>query len=401
VYASNMKILIFNEMYYPHEIGGAEVSVRLLAEEFVRLGHSVCVVSSCNQDRKDVVNGVVVYYVNANPVYWFGEKRNRTSLKKALWHIVDIDNFFIKSKIDEIVKEVKPDIIHTNNLSHFSCIVWKIAKENDFPVCHTLRDYYLLCLKCSLFKNGVSCKSRCIFCKSTSFFKRIYSNYVGAVVGISNHILQRHLCEKYFPNARYKEVVFNSLIVNKEKSYIEGKKKKNIGYIGSLKDSKGVDKLIKAFIQCDKNDYSLFIAGSGTDDYVNYLKSLCCDNSNIQFLGRVDAQRFYKKIDLLVVPSVWEEPFGRIVIESIATGVPVLASNKGGIPEIVVNRQEARIYDPDDSDALRKELCGYMNGEYQFSFHDVENFINQFDSRVIALKYIDLFNRLKKNRTEP
>lgn len=48
----------------------------------------------------------------------------------------------------------------------------------------------------------------------------------------------------------------------------------------------------------------------------------------------LNKKTFFEKVDFLVVPSIWEEPFGRVIVESFSSNTPVIASNIGGIPEI-------------------------------------------------------------------
>lgn len=387
-----MKILIFNEYYYPYEKGGAEVSTRLLAESLCRLGHDVFVASSCDRTEKTNYNGVTLFYVKTNPIYWDGNNEKKTIVKKILWHIVDMNNLFVTSSIENLIQDVQPDIIHTNNLSHFSCRVWKVAHEKNIPICHTLRDYYLICHKCTLYKGFKSCKQRCLGCRFSSYYKKRYSKYVNAVVGISSHILNRHLLEGLFDEACETRVIHNPVLT--KEVCLKRKVTKKIGFIGSLKESKGIEILIKNFIACNRVDYSLVIAGTGADAYVQHLKSISRDSQNVQFLGRMDATEFYNQIDLLVVPSLWEEPFGRIVVEAIACGVPVLASNRGGISEILKNRKEGLLFNIEDPESLKNKLLDFMDGKISFDFSEVKSFLGIYDTECIALEYENIYNQL-------
>jgi len=76
----------------------------------------------------------------------------------------------------------------------------------------------------------------------------------------------------------------------------------------------------------------------------------------VSFTGYVDHDRtpyFYAAVDVVVVPSVWGEPFGKVVTESMAAGVPVIGSRRGAIPEIVEDGVEgALVDDPGDVEAL-------------------------------------------------
>lgn len=85
----------------------------------------------------------------------------------------------------------------------------------------------------------------------------------------------------------------------------------------------------------------------------------------VRFVGYVDHERmpaFYAAADLTVVPSLWEEPFGKVVAESMATATPVLASDRGGIPEIVTDGLDGvLIGGPDDPRRLADAVIDLLS----------------------------------------
>lgn len=111
-----MKVLIFNTLYYPNQLGGAEKSVQLLAEGLLKAGHNVTVVSTSNKDYVDYVNGVKVYYVKTTNLYWVYGAKEEKSYKKPLWHLIDSYNPF----------NTKIEAIFDNELMH------KIQKNIEF-----------------------------------------------------------------------------------------------------------------------------------------------------------------------------------------------------------------------------------------------------------------------------
>jgi glycosyltransferase involved in cell wall biosynthesis len=99
----------------------------------------------------------------------------------------------------------------------------------------------------------------------------------------------------------------------------------------------------------------LHIAGSGDTPYVTHLKNVASDLP-VRFLGTVTPPAFYDAVDLTVVPSLWDEPLARVILESFAHGVPVLASIMGGSPELVVASRTGWLFDPEESSALQTML---------------------------------------------
>jgi len=71
--------------------------------------------------------------------------------------------------------------------------------------------------------------------------------------------------------------------------------------------------------------------------------------------------RLYAQSDLLVLPSIWRESYGLPVAESMASGVPVLAANCGGVPELVDIGVTGRLVPRLDVDALTREILDLMS----------------------------------------
>ena len=103
---------------------------------------------------------------------------------------------------------------------------------------------------------------------------------------------------------------------------------KTVGYMGRVSEHKGVEVLLAAVDGTDKN---LILAGEGDRDYVERLMAHA--PGNVQWRGWTDHSSFYDAIDVLVVPSVWLEPFGLVVVEAARAGVPVLIADRPGLVE--------------------------------------------------------------------
>jgi glycosyltransferase involved in cell wall biosynthesis len=100
------------------------------------------------------------------------------------------------------------------------------------------------------------------------------------------------------------------------------------------------------------------LGGSPRHDPRNRLRELAAAMPPHSLLtGHVDEpERYLADFDLLVVPSVYADPFPRVVIESLAVGVPVLASRIGGIPEAVRDGREGFLVPPGDVQALADRI---------------------------------------------
>ncbi|MGI4800442.1 MAG: glycosyltransferase, partial [Janthinobacterium lividum] len=104
-------------------------------------------------------------------------------------------------------------------------------------------------------------------------------------------------------------------------------------FIGRLDPLKGVEMLLRVVAALAPGTVTLAVAGRGEPDYEATLQADL--PPGVRFLGQVAPAKFFPQVDLLVVPSVWEDPFPRVFHEALAFGVPSLVSPLGGLPEAV------------------------------------------------------------------
>ena len=145
---------------------------------------------------------------------------------------------------------------------------------------------------------------------------------------------------------------------------------KVISYVGRLDKEKGLETLIKAFALLIKTGSSarLLIAGKPVtqgEEYKKSLEQLVTDLSiekDVDFLGYVANTAFvYQVSDATVLPSLWSEPFGRTVIESMACGTPVVASRTGGIPEILTGEFQSSLFETGNERDLADTINRVIN----------------------------------------
>lgn len=123
-------------------------------------------------------------------------------------------------------------------------------------------------------------------------------------------------------------------------------------YVGRVVKEKGLDVLLKAVKRMgrrERKNIKVLIVGSsdfaGEDPsgYEKSVRSLAKKlKTNVRFTGYVDHRQlptYYQMADVFVFPVRWNEPFGLVVCEAQACGVPVLSAKKGGIPEIVIHKK--------------------------------------------------------------
>ncbi len=374
---SNKRILIVSCLYPPYSVGGAENTVRKLAQGLVELGHTVRVIATVpdNEVRKDRDGRVEVNFVSNHNSYWPFDGKPHSFLSKIFWHMRDIKNARHGRYLDEQIKEFKPDVVQTHNLTGFSPAIWDAAKQAGVPIVHFLHDYGLLCSRTALFHKNKSCggpaslneidpTQRCRSCILLTTGKTERSQQVDAVVGVSQAVLDLHLKSGMFKNARIKRVILNSLSPQALAEQLMPKAKQpdilSIGFIGAVKPEKGIEYLLRSLQHLPKGKWRAVIGGRGAEDYVEHLKATY-PLAEVSYLGQCQQQEFYPQIDLLVVPSVWREPLGNVVMEAYSYGIPVIAAKRGGIPEMIDEGQTGMLFEPENEGELTEQLMQFID----------------------------------------
>jgi glycosyltransferase involved in cell wall biosynthesis len=134
-----------------------------------------------------------------------------------------------------------------------------------------------------------------------------------------------------------------------------------VGYIGQIVDIKGVHILIEAINKLKAFPIQLSIYGDLTKypNYVKGLRNMAGNNPNIQLKGefdRKDLLQVMDGIDVLVVPSLWYENSPNIILEAFATCTPVIASDLGGMAELVRHQENGLLFEPGDSTKLAEQI---------------------------------------------
>jgi glycogen synthase len=140
----------------------------------------------------------------------------------------------------------------------------------------------------------------------------------------------------------------------------------NLLYAGRIYPEKGVDTAIHALEKLvfdqDLHNIKLSVVGSGSEDYINFLHQLVDKaelNDYVSFSGHVPAEempQLLQKFDVLLVPSIWQEPFSRIVLEGMISGLAVIATPAGGTTEILKDGENGLLFTPGDADDLAEKV---------------------------------------------
>lgn len=353
-----MKIILFNAFYYPHIGGGAEVVFKEQAEGLQKRGYDVVVVATHGENtvREDMVDDVRVIRVPYSNLYWAYRVKNKPTLDKIRWHLKDTYNHTIKKYVDKILDDEKPDIAICHNLCGLSISVWDSLKERKIKIIQEIHDQYMTCINSNAFNKGRYCENPCGLCKFFRLLHKYKSSHVDSVIGVSKFVLNRFVNLGFYKNAKL-YVLHNARdfpLVSVR--HWESGKPLRIGFIGNVSRVKGVDILVKAFTQTKLNAI-LTIAGMASDQpFLKELETFKKKDDRINIVGFMNSQEFYKQVDVVVIPSVWPDTFPTVAFEACANNVPVICSRIGGLPEIVKQEVNGKLFTPGNVGELSEIL---------------------------------------------
>ncbi len=352
-----MKILQINSLFTPRRFGGAEVFLERLAAELVDRGHNVSVACLSPAPVPSESGPIRVHELPLRNMYWPFDGRPQSALRKAIWHVRNSYGGGSAADIGNLIAHERPDLIHTHNLAGLTTTVWQATHARGVPIVHTIHDYALLCTSHTMFRRQRNCAAQCFGCRAISYPKRAHSQAVNTVIGVSGFVLERHLEYGYFAQARALVIPNGApcdTAAGAPTARIPGERLR-VGYLGRLAPSKGIEMMLESLAPLASHQCEVFVAGSGDAPYVAELRRRFAGPA-VQFMGQVRAETFLPSVDVLVVPSLWHEPFGLVLCEAIRAGVPVVASAVGGIPEVIQHGQCGLLFDPGDGAALRKHV---------------------------------------------
>lgn len=393
-----MRIVLFNTFYYPKLVGGAEVSVQLLAEELVRNGHEVYVFTIGKKEEIARINGVIVIRFVSKNISSVYDNKKHGFLATAAWLLLDSLNPFYHFRLSYLLKRIQPDVVHTNNVMGFSPAIWLTIKRLHLPLVHTMRDYYLLCHKCNMFNGTRNCDGICKGCKLTHLPKKWLLDKPDMLVGVSKFTVKKHQEEIDAGRSLHYEVIYNAVNLPVSPKFEKSQQALTIGYMGRIAKDKGVEYLtaeIQQLIQVvPASSFELLLAGDGPQEYIAYLTEQL-KGINCRFLGKVKPADFYKQVQLTIVPSVWNEPFGRVVIESFSYGVPVCMAARGGLTELHDDRV-SWLFNMEDAHALSSILTDIIND--RSALHEKEKYAADYAAKFSiaenARQYTELYSGL-------
>jgi glycosyltransferase involved in cell wall biosynthesis len=134
-------------------------------------------------------------------------------------------------------------------------------------------------------------------------------------------------------------------------------------FIGQITEHKGLQIAINAFKKIKDSNAKLHIIGDGP--YIKIAQGMSNRDNRIVFHGfvesRLELDEIFNACSYAIVPSVWYEIFGLVIIECLDRGLPVIASNIGAIPELIREGYNGFLFQPGNVDSLQSVISNLLN----------------------------------------
>jgi glycosyltransferase involved in cell wall biosynthesis len=394
-----MKILISIHHFPPKYTGGAEWRAFRTAQALISRGHQVKVICIEDIDQKSD-NGISW---NDNLFAGVPIRRLSFDLKSApdpfRW---TYDNPWIGEHLSKLMKEMQPDLYHMIGGYLLTASALQAAHKINMPTVITLTDFWFLCPRIQMVRsnNKVSTLpiqpetcARCLAEENRRF--RIPGKYLSPVMSVfwklrkkdrlrlesrKNVLLtalnktNKIVCPSRFLLEIFaKSGVDKSRLVYSRQGYVlPGEVKKtdkvkppgqglHIGYLGQISHIKGIHILIEAISLLRENDVKLKIYGDQNfyPKYTARLKKIIAKDQRIKIEGtfqRIDLLNVLNELDVIVVPSLWYENSPNVILEAFAHRIPVIASNSGGMAELVEHERNGLLFEMGNPDDLARQI---------------------------------------------
>ncbi|MEQ1868682.1 MAG: glycosyltransferase family 4 protein [Vicinamibacterales bacterium] len=323
-----MRILHWTESFWPR-IGGAERFVQLLSTEQRRRGHKVLVISDTAESLppEDSLDDVAIERLPFQAALASRELSNVVGLAR---------------EITARIRLWKPDLVHLHTSQPGAFYFLRMQKALKLPTVYTTNDP----------QGTVD--------DASPLLAEIFEA-VQAIVAISPFMLRDVIARAPAAAAKSRCIVYG-LPWPEEPVVASPSGPPTILAVGRVTPSKGFDVLVRAMhlLRRTRPDARLVVAGDG--DARPELERLVGELdlwNHVRFDGWASPESVRRGIDsatVIAVPSRWQEPFGLVALEAMQRGRPVVASNVGGLAEVVRDSDTGILVPPEDEAALAAAL---------------------------------------------
>ena len=347
-----MKILSINNLYPPHDRGGAEQVVRRRVQYELAQGNKPVVVTwgpwhgfGSWRPVQTLENGIVVYRFWVPQIFSYTNLSQHVFVARLLWHAIDLVNFWSARIIKKIIQKEKPDTVESHNLMGMGYCIPRMIQRLKISHTQVLHDVQLVEPSGILLWNH----------SKDSFGQKLYSAIIKYCMGNPDHVVvfSKFLQDFYVSRDFFPDAVWQVAEYEQIRTEIVKDARKHFLFVGSLEVHKGLAVLMAAWDLLPKeSNKTLDIVGSGT--LLESIKRWATDKPSVTVHGRLSQESLalmYKKNDVLIFSSICIENRPTVIVEAIRYGVYIVAANTGGVSELFTSKQ-GTLFEPGSVEGL-------------------------------------------------
>jgi glycosyltransferase involved in cell wall biosynthesis len=334
-----MRIALVASLLPSDSRGGAEAYVEAAAHSLAER-HDIQVFTGSD----GVLDAVPTVHLPRLPEF---HQADRPTPYRLVWHARDQWRPSVHRALERELGRWQPDVIMSHHPQGLSAAVFTAIARNGAPHVHTAHDLNVLCARTSMTRGGEYCGGQCMSCRVQRAIRaRALRLNLARLMCVSDYVCTRHIEFGVVPEEKTCVIRLGAQPGVKRLRRLEGAGPR-LGFIGTLSPHKGILTLLEAFADAPPH-WRLLVAGSGPLE--SAVESAAANDARITYLGHVEhdaKDAFFDALDLLVIPSEWEEPATFVAVEAAVRGLPSLVSDRGGLPENPETRT-FRARDPGD-----------------------------------------------------
>lgn len=402
----SLHFCMVTSFYPPHNFGGDGIFVQRLARALVRRGHRVTIIYCI--DAYHVSGGAPVPDAASDEpgITVHALKSPAGALSPLITHQLAVPG--LKSRqLQQIFDSNAFDVVHFHNISLVGGP--GILDYGSGVKLYTAHEYWLVCPLSTLWKStDEPCRSRtCTTCtirsgrppqwwRHSQLLERKLRN-MDALLAPSKFSMQKHaemglqLDFEHFSNFLPLDTPAHTPSPDESPP-----QRPFFLMVGRLEKSKGFARVISLFRHYPAAD--LLIVGTG--QYEAALREQAGGADNIRFTGHLPYEQLvdlYRNARAVVVPSIWFEPFGLVVLEAFAQQTPVVVNRAGALPELVESSGGGYVYDNEQQ--LREALDRLLDApalSAQLGARGLQALQKYWSEEVHLKKYLDLIDNIRQ-----
>ena len=308
-----------------------------------------------------------------------------------------------RRNLKKLLQTWQPDIVHLHNIYHqISPSIISLLKKRKIPIVMTVHDYYLINPNYNLFHNGQ------IFdpTKKELYYqvlknKAIKNSFLASAIDVLAHYFQQRLyrkidcfiCPSQYLATRLQEFYPKNRIVVIPNFTLKPAQLFSPSnyylYVGRLSVEKGLRTFLTVAQRLPQHNF--LVVGDGWEKEILQKEFPII---NVQWLGKQDADKIPALIGqakALIIPSQWPENCPLVILESFASGTPVLATKMGGNSELVKDQESGLLWTAGDADDLYHKI-DLLNNDEQLLKKLRQGASNSFTHYTFAIYYQKLLS---------